>query len=268
MALAEVEVEEPRREAELLLCEAAGISATTLFAWPERELPDAAVERFEDMLARRGRGEPVAHILGRRAFWTLDLQVTAATLIPRPETEFLVELALSHLPGDQPLRIADLGTGTGAIACALASERHDWRLLAIERASEAARIACRNAQEAGLDNVQIVIADWLDAIAPESLDAIVTNPPYIAASDPHLHRGDLRFEPSSALAAGADGLDDIRAIVAAAPNRLSPGGFFATEHGFDQGAAVRELLAGHGFNAVETHRDLAGHERVTLGLTP
>jgi release factor glutamine methyltransferase len=252
-----------RFETELLLCEAAGMTRSGLFAWPERRLEPPQAARFREMLRRRAEGEPVAYILGRREFWSLDIAVGPDTLIPRPETELLVECALQALPADRALRCADLGTGSGAVAAALASERARWTLVAVDRSPRALGIAAANARRLGLDNVLVVRGHWLDAFAEVAFDAIVANPPYVAAGDPHLAHGDLRFEPISALVAGDDGLAAIREIAAAAPSRLRPGGWLALEHGRDQGGAVRALLRDAGLDAAASHRDLSGHERVT-----
>lgn len=259
-------LDNPRLEAELLLCEVADTNRTGLLAWPERPLTAAQAERYRRLVARRARGEPIAYILGRREFWGLQLQVAPATLIPRADTELLIECALRSLPADEPLVCADLGSGSGAIAAALASERPAWTVLAIERCAGAAAIAAANARRLGLDQVLVVQTDWLRAIAPGSLGAIVGNPPYVREDDPHLEIGDLRFEPRTALTAGADGLDAIREIVASAPSRLRARGWIAIEHGWDQGGPVRGLLRQAGFDRVQTDRDLAGHERVSSGI--
>ena len=254
-----------RLEAELLLAEATGWTRTSLLAWPERVLDPAGAERFAALLARRLAGEPIAYIRGRQGFWTLELQVTPDTLIPRPETELLVEIALDRLDARRPLRVADLGTGSGAIAAAVASERPGWSLIATDRSAPALAVARDNFRLLGLERIGCLRMDWLKALASDSLDAILSNPPYVAGQDPHLDRGDPRFEPRSALTPGGDGLDAIRAIAADAGRCLRPGGLLAVEHGFDQGAPVRHILANAGLHAIETHRDLAGLDRVTLG---
>jgi protein-(glutamine-N5) methyltransferase, release factor-specific len=255
----------PRLEAELLLTAATGWTRTALLAWPERILDPAAAERFAALLARRLTGEPIAYILGRQTFWTLELRVTPDTLIPRPETELLIEIALDRLAAQRPVQVADLGTGSGAIAAALASERPDWRLIATDRSAQALAVARDNFRLLGLEQIRCLQMDWLRALASDTLDAILSNPPYIAEQDPHLGRGDLRFEPRLALTPGGDGLDAIRAIAADAGRCLHPGGLLAVEHGFDQAERVRRILAQSGLQAIETHRDLAGLERVTLG---
>ncbi|AYC31724.1 peptide chain release factor N(5)-glutamine methyltransferase [Pseudomonas cavernae] len=253
-----------RLDAELLLAAALGKSRSYLRTWPEREVPEAQAERFRADLQRRRAGEPVAYILGRQGFWSLELEVAAHTLIPRPDTELLVETTLALLPAT-PARVLDLGTGTGAIALALASERPGWRVTGVDRVSEAVALAERNRQRLGLSNAEFRESQWFSALAGERYQAIVSNPPYIAADDRHLGEGDVRFEPASALVAGADGLDDIRVIIDQAPAHLETGGWLLLEHGFDQAAAVRALLVAAGFSAVESRRDLGGHERISLG---
>ena len=258
----------PRAEAELLLCEATGLSRTTLFSWPEQILTTAQAQRFEALLNRRAAGEPFAYILGRREVWGLNLMVTPATLIPRPDTELLVEWALEALPANRPSLCADLGAGSGAIACALAHERPAWNILAVERSAAALAVAAGNARGLGLANVLPILGDWLAPVASGRLDLIVANPPYVRAGDHHLRRGDLRFEPAGALAAGADGLDAIRIIADQARRCLRPGGRLALEHGWDQDASVRALLDRAGYYVVASHLDLAGHPRVTSALWP
>lgn len=252
----------------LLLCEATGRERTDFLARPEAEIPTADRARFDLLLQRRLAGEPIAYIRGRQAFWTLDLHVTPATLIPRPETELLVELTLERLPAAAPLLVLDAGSGSGAIAAALASERPAWTLIATEHSREAARIAGGNLRRYAPGNAGIVVGDWLTPIARRSLHAIIGNPPYIPDTDPHLGRGDLPWEPRDALVAGPDGLDAIRILSTQAVSRLRPAGFLALEHGCDQGPAVRAIFARHGFEDIRTHRDLGDRERVTTGRLP
>lgn len=259
---------EGRHEAELLLLDVLGRERSWLFAHATDPVDAATEAAFAQLLQRRLAGEPVAYLLGRRGFWTLDLAVTPATLIPRPETERLVELALERLPPERPLRVADLGTGSGAIALALASERPQAQVLATDMSADALAVAAANAQRHALGNVSVRLGPWYAPLAGERFDLIVTNPPYIAAGDPHLEQGDLRFEPPTALASGADGLDDIRLIIAGAPAHLSAGGWLLIEHGWDQGAPIRALLEQAGFTAVSTEVDLEQRDRVSLGRLP
>jgi release factor glutamine methyltransferase len=254
----------PRLDAELLLAHALGKSRSYLHTWPERELDAEQLERYLAAIVRRQAGEPVAYILGQQGFWSLELEVASHTLIPRPDTELLVETVLALLPAT-PAALLDLGTGTGAIALALASERPAWRLTGVDRVPDAVALAERNRARLNLNNASFIASHWFSALAGQRYQLIVSNPPYIAADDRHLAEGDVRFEPSSALVAGADGLDDIRLIIQQAPDYLEAGGWLLLEHGFDQAVAVRELLSAHGFSAVESRRDLGGHERISLG---
>ncbi|MDF9618729.1 peptide chain release factor N(5)-glutamine methyltransferase [Pseudomonas entomophila] len=256
-----------RLDAELLLAAALGKSRSYLHTWPERIVSSEAAELFAGYLERRRAGEPVAYILGQQGFWKLDLEVAPHTLIPRPDTELLVETALELVPA-KPARVLDLGTGTGAIALALASECPAWQVTAVDRIEEAVALAERNRQRLGLGNVQVRASHWYEALEGERFDLILSNPPYIRAADPHLVAGDVRFEPSSALVAGEDGLDDLRVIVAQAPQYLLPGGWLLLEHGYDQASAVRELLTAGGFVDVASRVDLGGHERISLGRLP
>lgn len=254
---------QPRFEAELLLGHALGRDRAWLFAHGERVLGAAEVAAFSALIERRVAGEPVAYLIGARGFWTLDLAVQPGVLIPRPETELLVELALLRLADHG--RLADLGTGSGAIALAIASERPQAPIIATDISVEALAIAQRNAASAGIGNVTFRQGDWLAPLTAERFDVIVSNPPYLAADDPHLQQGDLRFEPALALASGSDGLDAIRRIVADAPGHLVRGGWLLLEHGWTQGSAVRALLAAAGFVEVSTALDLEQRERVSMG---
>ena len=258
----------PRLDVELLLAAALGKPRSFLHTWPERIVSSEAALAFAGYLQRRRTGEPVAYILGQQGFWKLDLEVAPHTLIPRPETEMLVEAALELLPSFAPTTVLDLGTGTGAIALALASERPAWQVTAVDRVLEAVALAERNRQRLQLKNARVMSSHWFSAVRDERFDLIISNPPYIATQDPHLQSGDVRFEPDSALVAGADGLDDLRLIVEQAPAHLNGDGWLLLEHGYDQGAAVRELLSRAGFEKIQTRRDLGDHERITFGRLP
>ena len=252
-----------RLDAEVLLAHVLGKPRSHLHAWPDAVLTAEQATRYRGLVAHRAAGEPVAYLTGRREFWSLEFEVSRATLIPRPETELLVEQALAVLPPDASLRVADLGTGSGAGAVTLARERRRWQVCATDRCSAALRVARRNAMRLGAARVGLVRAHWCAAFAAGSLDAIVSNPPYVAEQDPHLQRGDLRFEPRRALAAGPQGLDELACLIRDAGRVLSAGGWLLLEHGAEQGAAVRELLENVRFGEIATLRDLAGQERVT-----
>lgn len=256
---------EARFDAETLLGHVLGRDRAWLFAHASDPVEPAAAERFAGLWGRRGAGEPVAYLTGRRGFWTLDLAVTPATLVPRPETELLVELALARLPMDAPARVADLGTGSGAIALAIASERPRARVVATDASADALAVAGINAVENGLAHVGFRHGSWFAPLAGEVFDLIASNPPYIAEGDPHLVEGSLPHEPAAALSSGRDGLDAIREIVANAPAHLSAGGWLLLEHGLGQGAVVRELLLAAGFVDIATESDLEGRDRVTSG---
>lgn len=256
-----------RVDAELLLADALGKPRSYLRTWADREVEADAAGRFAASLVRRRNGEPVAYILGRQGFWSLDLDVAPHTLIPRPDTELLVETALQLLPGGSA-RVLDLGTGTGAIALALASERPAWQVTGVDRVEEAVALAERNRLRLGLSNAVLKTSHWFDSLGGERYGLIVSNPPYIARDDHHLGEGDVRFEPSSALVSGVDGLDDMRLIIDQAPKHLAAPGWLLLEHGFDQAEAVRDLLAARGFGEVHSRRDLANHERISLGRWP
>lgn len=253
-----------RLDAELLLAAVLGKPRSYLRTWPEHEPGAEQLAAFAALLERRRAGEPVAYILGHQGFWSLDLEVAPHTLIPRPDTELLVETALQLAPAT-PQRVLDLGTGSGAIALALASERGGWQVIGVDRIAEAVALAERNRQRLKLGNAEFRQSSWFDGLAGERFGLILSNPPYIAADDRHLGEGDVRFEPLSALVAGVDGLDDIRQIIAQAPRHLQAGGWLLLEHGYDQAEAVRELLAAAGFTAVDSRRDLGGHQRISLG---
>ncbi|QJD60314.1 peptide chain release factor N(5)-glutamine methyltransferase [Pseudomonas sp. gcc21] len=255
----------PRLDAELLLAHALNKPRSFLLTWPEHQPQPEQVERFQHLLQRRRAGEPVAYLLGQRGFWSLDLEVDSSTLIPRPDTERLVEVALERRV-KQPARVLDLGTGTGAVALALAVERPAWNVTGCDSSASAVALSERNRQRLGISNAVFLLSDWFAGLAQsEAFDLIVSNPPYIAENDPHLAEGDVRFEPASALVSGPDGLGDIRHIVHAAPGYLQSTGWLLLEHGWEQAGAVRELLVARGFVEVQSWQDLAGHQRVSGG---
>lgn len=254
-----------RREAALLLRHALGVSDAWLIAHADDAVDGPHASAFRHLVERRARGEPVAYLTGVRGFHDIELQVTPDVLIPRPDTELLVELALARIPTDAAYAVADLGTGSGAIALAIAHARPRARLLATDASVAALDVARANAQRLGLRNVEFAQGDWCVALDTARFDMLVSNPPYIAASDLHLREGDLRFEPAAALASGADGLDALRSIVRDARQHLHRGGWLLLEHGFEQGAAVRGLLARSRYEKVFTARDLEGRERASGG---
>lgn len=258
----------PRLDVELLLAHILQKTRTWLFTWPDASLSDAQTKIFQDYFSRRISGEPIAHIIGVREFWSLPLAVNSSTLIPRPDTELLVEILLQLFAEDSSTQIRtllDLGTGTGAIALAAASEKPHWQVLAVDKSQDAVLLAEKNRTQLQLTNVRVQQSDWFAQIAnAEKFDVIVSNPPYIDPQDPHLDQGDVRFEPRSALIADKKGLADIEWIVAHSLNYLTYSGWLLLEHGYGQGEAVRNLLSERGFVAIETRCDYGGNERVTL----
>ncbi len=256
--------ESPRRDAEILLGHVTGKSRTYILAFDETTLTTEDGAQLEMLLSRRVNGEPVAHLIGMREFWSLPLEVTPATLIPRPDTECLVEQALARL-SPEPCDILDLGTGTGAIALALASERPDCRVIAVDFVADAVALATRNAGSLGISNVTIAHSNWFSALEGKTFGMIVSNPPYIDEQDPHLAEGDVRFEPLSALVAADEGLADLAHIIREGRRFLLPDGWMLLEHGWTQGAAVRELYIQAGYTQVEICRDYGDNERLTVG---
>ena len=263
--LQKVETDPPLFIAELLLAHVLQQPRAYLKAGPERALAAAQWAQFDALVERRVRGEPVAYLTGRREFWSLELQVNAATLIPRAETERLVELTLQRIPVDAPWRIADLGTGSGAIALALAHERPRCMVLATDVSPEALQVARSNAARLGIENIEFQLGAWFATLRGARFDVIVSNPPYVAEHDVHLQRGDLRFEPSCALSSGADGLRDLRHIVQHATAYLGAGGWLLVEHGYAQQAAMLDLFSQQGFAEVCGYEDAAGVPRVVSG---
>ncbi len=256
-----------KQEARRILLEVLDINATTLMLYPERELSEAQLLLVEPVLARRLTGEPLAHILGYWYFWDFKLAVAPCTLIPRPDTELLVEQSLA-LPLPANARVLDLGTGTGAIALALAKEKPNWTLTGVDVQPDAVALAQQNVQLMALANCQIKQSSWFNALAGEQFDLIVSNPPYIDAQDPHLALGDVRFEPDSALVAPEQGLADIRHICTQAPQFLTPSGWLWLEHGYQQSEAVQQILVDAGFTEVQSVKDYGDQWRITGGQLP
>ncbi len=254
-----------RIEVQCLLQAVLQVNRAYLLTYPEQSLAADQQARYMALLERRLSGEPIAYLLGEREFYGLTFKVSPATLIPRPETELLVELALQHIPQQGACRVLDLGTGSGAIALSIAHARPNIEVVAVDASRTALEVAQFNMQWLGLGNVRLLHSNWFSALRGESFDIIVSNPPYIAADDAHLARGDVRFEPCTALASGTDGLEDIRLITASAKNHLNDGGWLLLEHGYDQASPVRALLQQTGFTGEFSARDLAGIERVSGG---
>lgn len=254
-----------RLDVELLLAHSISQTRTWLYTWPDH-IP-SAVERnlYLELLRRRQSGEPIAYLVGKQAFWNLELNITPDVLIPRPETELLVEKTLEKLAGIKQARVVDLGTGSGAIALALANDNPDWEISGSDSSNEALDVARNNAEFLDISNVSFQAGDWLAPFPESRFHAIVSNPPYIETGDAHLDQGDVRFEPEQALISGADGLEDIRKIAAQSPGQLENRGWLLLEHGYNQGEAARKIFTYNGFREIETYKDLSGHERVTAG---
>ena len=253
-------------DAEVLLCHVLNKSRSFIYSWPEHTLTDQQQNDYQKLIKQRLSGQPVAYLIGRRDFWSLELNVCTDVLIPRPDTERLVELALEKIPTHAKWEIVGLGTGSGAIALAIASERPNCHIYAVDRSPHALAVARSNAKQLELNNIEFIEGSWLEQLSGELFDIIVSNPPYIPAKDIHLTQGDVRFEPGSALISGKDGLDDIRIIISTAPSSLKDHGWLLLEHGYDQGDAVRKLLAQRNYKHVTTLQDFGGNDRVTLGL--
>lgn len=253
-------------DAQILLAFVLDKERSYLLTWPEKELTKQTVQQYLDLLQRRIVGEPIAYIVGVQEFWSLSFRVSPATLIPRPDTEVLVELVLEQFAPLDNLHCLDLGTGTGAIALALASEQPNWQIDAVDFSIEAVKLAKQNAQDLHLTQVNIFHSNWFSAVDNCTFDVIVSNPPYIDALDVHLEQGDVRFEPESALIAGEQGFSDIKHIAQQARNFLSTQGALFFEHGFEQGEGVRKLLTSLGYDNAQTVRDFNGHERITWAI--
>ncbi len=251
-------------DCELLLCHCLGKDRTYIYTWPEREVGSAIENTFHELVERRASGEPIAYLIGQREFWSLPLRVNNSTLIPRPDTERLVEVALA-LPLQKNAHVLDLGTGTGAIALALANENPYWQVLGVDFTEEAVQLAQENTRDLKINNAQFLQSNWFENIPAQRFDLIVSNPPYIAENDPHLVQGDVRFEPRRALVAAHNGLAAITEIANAAPNYLRADGWLLFEHGYEQAPAVRTLLSQLSYHDISTWNDFGGNERVTGG---
>jgi release factor glutamine methyltransferase len=261
-------VDAAQLEAELLLGHLLGKSRTWLIACSDTCLTDKQLQHYAALINKRIEGAPIAHLTSEREFWSLPLKVTTDTLIPRADSELLVETCLDLYPAGNNITVADLGTGSGAIALAIATERPEWSIMATDQSRQALDVAIQNADALQVDNIQLLHGDWFNALPDGSrMEILLSNPPYIPDDDPHLQQGDLRFEPRSALASGKDGLDAIRVIISKATEHLKPEGYLLLEHGYNQGSAVRKLMHAASLNEIETRTDLAGHERVTMGRT-
>ncbi len=256
--------ESPKRDGEILLGYVLAKSRSWLIAFDDTQLSEAQLERLAQLLERRQQGEPVAHLLGEREFWSLPLKVNNSTLIPRPDTEVLVEVALELLP-ETPCEVLDLGTGSGAVALAIGSERPDCVITGVDRVAAAVALAQENAASLAFSHCRFRQSDWFSQLPASRYQLIVSNPPYIDAADHHLQQGDVRFEPWSALVAEEGGLADLRQIIEQSRNWLNPTGWLALEHGWQQGEAVRRLLLNSGFRQVNTRCDYAGNPRVSYG---
>jgi release factor glutamine methyltransferase len=253
----------PRLDAEVLVMHVTGLTRAQLITHAKETLSPEQERSLDDLLARRMRGEPVGYLTGKREFWSMELRITPDVLIPRPETELLVEQALLHIPKDAIWTIADLGTGSGAIALAIAKERPRCRIIATDASQAALAVARANAQRLGIQNVEFRQGEWFAPLTGIKFDIIVSNPPYVAGGDPHLAEGDVRFEPRAALVAGPDGLDAIREIANAAHTALKPGGWLLIEHSYDQAGNIAKLLTLSRYSDVGLYRDLSARPRVT-----
>ncbi len=254
-----------RLDAETLLCHLLQCNSAHLAAWPEKLLDEQSHSQFNELINKRAAGEPVAYLTQHREFWSLDLMVSPATLIPRPETETLVEYVLNKFAAQAELRLLDMGTGSGAIAIALATEKPHWHITASDISRDALAIARANAKQHHVEHIHFVAGDWFQAVLQQRFDAVISNPPYIALNDPHMLRGDVQFEPASALLAGVDGMSDIRKLCTQAYQHLNPNGWLVFEHGYDQKEKVHACLNENGFENIQQLNDLAGQPRISAG---
>jgi release factor glutamine methyltransferase len=254
-----------RLDTEILLCSVLKCERTHLYSYPEQILSNDESESFIALVDKRSQGHPIAHLTKQKEFWSLSFHVTDDTLIPRPETELLVETALERIPIDSTKYILDLGTGSGAIAIAIASERPLAMITATDASDKALNIAKHNADLNSIDNINFIEANWFDRLNSNAYDLIISNPPYINNDDPHLKQGDVRFEPLSALTSGKDGLDDLRTIIHESTNHLKKQAWLLVEHGYNQGAQVRQLFTENNFTSVTTIKDYSDNDRVSIG---
>jgi release factor glutamine methyltransferase len=252
-------------DAEVLLCSILKCERTYLYAYPEKELSDQDINALNELMSLRSEGHPIAHLAKQKEFWSLLFHINKHTLIPRPETEILVETALKFIPKESNKNILDLGTGSGAIAIAIASERPLSKITATDKSDNALNVAKQNAETHKIKNINFIKADWFDMKNDISYDVIVSNPPYISDDDPHLSQGDVRFEPLSALAAGEDGLDDLSIIISEATNKLNKQGWLLVEHGYNQAEQVQQLFKENNFTSVSTIKDYSDNNRITIG---
>jgi len=252
-------------DAQVLLCHVLQCNSAHLAAWPEKALTDEQQEKYNLLVAGRQQGCPVAHLTGQREFWSLNFAVDNSTLIPRPETETLIEFILSHFADRKQLRMLDMGTGTGAIAIAVAKEMPGWQIVASDISAAALELARHNSEKLKSENISFIQSDWFQNISAKDFDLIVSNPPYIAADDPHLSQGDVRFEPATALISGSSGMDAIEHICAQAKNQLAKNGWLIVEHGYNQKQQVADCLTSNGYVQITQQQDLSGHIRMSAG---
>lgn len=254
-----------RIDAEILLCHVLSCNTAHLAAWPEKNLSLEQTQQFDQLITKRESGTPVAYLTGRREFWSLELDVSADILIPRPETETLVEFVLEHFSQQKNMHVVDLGTGSGAIALAIAHEHPDWKITATDISQDALTVAQKNADKHQIKNIEFRISHWFDALKDQSFDIIISNPPYVAENDPHLSDGDVRFEPASALVSGINGMDDIKAITTEVARYLKHNGWLILEHGYDQKKQVLDCFKAAGFKTIVQKSDLLNQPRMTAG---
>ncbi len=260
-----LESDSARLDAEILLCTVLRCERTRLYTYPEQNLSNKEIKSFDELVGFRAEGHPIAHLIQKKEFWSLELQVTTDTLIPRPETELLVEATLNCIPNESPYSVLELGTGTGAISIAIAYERRLANITATDIKESALQVAQLNAESHQLNNITFEKANWFDIKNIGSYDLIVSNPPYISIDDPHLHQGDVRFEPESALVSGKEGLDDLYIIITGAKKYLDTNGWLLLEHGYQQGKAIRRLLEENNFSTISTLKDYSNLDRVSIG---